>query len=160
MIINPTSTIRLIQRKNINSHSSQFNQHVTHSRSIWKRNPLWIYLSLTQGLQAAPMKMLRIVFRMKINILPTLTPTISKLISKVSHTNQTIHTKLENLKLDLLLNISKEKIRRLRPLHFNRKNQLDYIFKCQIHTVSKEHVFYCPFCWLSLWLENLLESLS
>jgi hypothetical protein len=149
MIINPTRTIRLIQMKSISSHSSQFNHYVIHSRSIWKRNLLWIYLSLIQGLQAAPMKMLRIVFRMKINILPTLTLNISKLISKISHTNQTIHTKLENLKLDLLLNISKEKIRRLRPRHFNRKNRLDYIFKCQIHTVSKEHVFYCPFCWVS-----------
>ena len=160
MIINRTRTIRLIQMKSISSHSSQFNHHVTHSRSIWKRNLLWIYLNLTQGLQAALMRILRIVFRTKINNLPTLTLNISKLISKVSHTNQTIHTKLENLILDLPLNISKEKIRRLRPRHFNRKNRLDYIFKCQIHTVSKEHVFYCLFYWVSLWLENLLEYLS
>lgn len=160
MIINPTSTIRLIQRKSISSHSSQFNQHVIHSRSIWKRSLLSIYPSLTQGLQAAPMKMLRIVFRMKINNRPTLTLNMSKLISKVSRPHQTILTKLENLILDLPLNISKEKIRRLQPRHFNRKNQLDYIFQCQIHTVSKVHVFYCPFCWVSLWLESLLESLS
>ena len=159
MIINPTSIIRLIQRKNINSRSSHCYLHVT-LRSIWKTTRLSIYLSITKGLRVALMRILRIVFRMKINNLPTLTLNILKLISKVSPTSQMINSKLENRIVNLHRNFSKEKIRRLQHRHFNRKNQLECIFQCQIRIVSRGHVFCCLFCWLWWWLESLLESSS